>query len=415
VHDLKTNVKMQTLVKISWRNIWRNRSRSLTIITAIVLGLMGGVFSAAMRLALEQQQFEDTVENQVSHIQIHHPGFIANPEARYRIENGRKIAEELNDRNDIVVASPRTVFDGMISTANMNAPVRIKGIDPVTEARTTSLDAIMVEGTYFEQNGRLPSIIIGEALAGDLNAGAGSRIVLTFQDTEGEVVSASFRVEGTYTVTSRSFEERTVFARAPVINDLIGAPEAVTEIAVVIEDPDDYRVVADELANLYPGTEVRHWADLEPSLYYSLEVLNEALIWILIIIIMAVSFGLLNTILMSILERVRELGVLMAIGMKKIRVFSMIVLETTMIAILGGITGLILSFAMVNILGRTGVPVPGGEGLKEFGYASVLYPRLETGFYFEIAVVLVIFAILAAIYPAWKAITLQPAEAVRQE
>jgi putative ABC transport system permease protein len=406
---------MKTLAKISWRNIWRNRSRSLTIITAIILGLMGGVFSAAMRLALEQQQFEDTVENQVSHIQLHHPGFIANPEARYRIENGREIAEELNDRNDIVVASARTVFDGMISTANMNAPARIKGIDPVTEARTTSLDDIMVEGTYFEENGRLPSILMGEALARDLNAGVGSRIVLTFQDTEGEVVSASFRVEGTYSVTSRSFEERTVFAKDSIINDLIGEPAAVTEIAVVIEDPDNYRLVADELENLYPGTEVRHWADLEPSLYYSLEVLNEALIWILIIIIMAVSFGLLNTILMSILERVRELGVLMAIGMKKVRVFSMIVLETTMIAILGGISGLILSFTMVNILGRTGVPVPGGEGLKEFGYASVLYPRLETGFYFEIAIVLVIFAILAAIYPAWKAINLQPAEAVRQE
>ncbi len=406
---------MKTLAKISWRNIWRNRSRSLTIITAIILGLMGGVFSAAMRLALEEQQFEDTVENQVSHIQLHHPGFIANPEARYRIENGREIAEELNDRKDIVVASARTVFDGMISTANMNAPARIKGIDPGIEARTTSLDDIIVEGTYFEENGRLPSIIIGEALAGDLNASVGSRIVLTFQDTEGEVVSASFRVEGTYTVTSRSFEERTVFAKDSVINDLIGAPEAVTEIAVVIEDPDDYRAVADELANLYPGTEVRHWADLEPSLYYSLEVLNEALIWILIIIIMAVSFGLLNTILMSILERVRELGVLMAIGMKKIRVFSMIVLETTMIAIMGGILGLILSFTMVSILGRTGVPVPGAEGLGEFGYASVLYPRLETGFYFEIAIVLVIFAILAAIYPAWKAISLQPAEAVRQE
>jgi putative ABC transport system permease protein len=406
---------MKTLAKISWRNIWRNRSRSLTIITAIILGLMGGVFSAAMRLALEQQQFEDTVENQVSHIQIHHPDFVANPEARYRIENGVEIAGQLNERNDIVVASARTVFDGMISTANMNAPARIKGIDPGIEAKTTSLNEIIAEGTYFEENCRLPSIIIGETLANDLNAGVGSRIVLTFQDTEGEVVSASFRVEGTYTVTSRSFEERTVFAKAGVINELIGAPGAVTEIAVVLEDPDDYRLVAGELAKLYPETTVRHWADLEPALYYSLEVLNQALIWILVIIIMAVSFGLLNTILMSILERVRELGVLMAIGMNKIRVFSMIVLETTMIAILGGIAGLILSFTMVSILGSTGVPVPGGEGLKEFGYASVLYPRLETGFYFEIAVVLVIFAILAAIYPAYKAITLQPAEAVRQE
>jgi putative ABC transport system permease protein len=139
------------------------------------------------------------------------------------------------------------------------------------------------------------------------------------------------------------------------------------------------------------------------------------MIWILIIIIMAVSFGLLNTILMSILERSRELGVLLAVGMKRSKVFSMIVAETTIIALIGGIIGLSMSWGMIRLLGNTGVPIPGGEGLEDFGYASVLYPRLETAFYFEIAIVLVIFAILASVYPAWKAIRLQPAEAVRQE
>ncbi|TVR75516.1 MAG: ABC transporter permease, partial [Marinilabiliales bacterium] len=311
---------MKTLIKISWRNIWRNRSRSATIITAIVLGLMGGVFSAAMRLALEQQQFEDTIDNQVSHIQLHHPDFIANPEAQYHIAGGIEIASEISQRDDITVASPRTVVDGMIASANMNAGVRIKGIDPEIEARTTGLDELLTEGTYLNDNGRLPSIVIGQALANNLNSGVGSRLVLTFQDIEGEIVSSSFRVEGIYKLTSKSFEERTVFINASDLNRIIGEDDIVTEIAVVLENPDDYREVAEILSGLYPDTKVRHWADLQPALYYSLEVLGEALIWILIIIIMAVSFGLLNTILMSILERVRELGVLLAVGMKRRKV-----------------------------------------------------------------------------------------------
>ncbi len=406
---------MKTLIKISWRNIWRNRSRSATIITAIVLGLMGGVFSAAMRLALEQQQFEDTIDNQVSHIQLHHPDFIANPEAQYHIAGGIEIASEISQRDDITVASPRAVVDGMIASANMNAGVRIKGIDPEIEARTTGLDELLTEGTYLNDNGRLPSIVIGQALANNLNSGVGSRLVLTFQDIEGEIVSSTFRVEGIYKLTSKSFEERTVFVNASDLNRIIGENDIVTEIAVVIENPDDYREVAEILSGLYPDTKVRHWADLQPALYYSLEVLGEALIWILIIIIMAVSFGLLNTILMSILERVRELGVLLAVGMKRGKVFSMIVAETTIIALIGGIIGLLMSWGMIEILGNSGVPIPGAEGLEDFGYASVLYPRLETAFYFEIAIVLVIFAVLASLYPAWKAIRLQPAEAVRQE
>ncbi len=406
---------MKTLIKISWRNIWRNRTRSIVIIVAIILGLMGGIFGAAMRLALEQQQFEDTIETQISHIQIHHPEFIANPEARFRIPDGLQIASDLNKRDDINVASPRTVFDGMAATANMNAGIRIKGIDPGIEAQTTGLDELVEEGTYFTENGRIPSVLIGRELANKLNSGVGSRLVMTFQDIEGEVINASFRVEGIYAVTSRAFEERTVFVKASDINEVIGDSQAVTEIALVIDNQDDYRNIAQEIQELYPGTKVRHWADLQPSLYYSLEVLNEALIWILIIVIMAVSFGLLNTILMSILERARELGMLLAIGMKRAKVFSMIVIETTIIALFGGVIGLISSYGMISILNRTGVPIPGGEGLGELGYASVLYPYLEIEFYFEIVVVLVVFAVLASIYPAWKAIRLQPAEAVRQE
>ncbi len=406
---------MKTLIKISWRNIWRNRSRSIIIITALILGLMGGVFSAAMRLALEEQQFEDTIDNQISHIQLHHPDFIANPEARYSIAGGIEIASELSMRDDIAVASARTVVDGMIASANMSSGVRIKGVVPEVEAKTTGLDELLSDGSYFTGGGRLPSVIIGQALADNLNTGVGSRLVLTFQDVDGEIVSSSFRVEGIFKLTSKSFEERTVYLNAAEMSRIVGAEDVVTEIAVVVEEPGEYRNVAEIIGGLYPDVKVRHWADLQPALYYSLEFLGEALIWILIIIIMAVSFGLLNTILMSILERVRELGVLLAVGMKRRKVFSMIVAETTIIAIIGGIIGLLMSWGMIEILGNTGVPIPGGEGLEDFGYASVLYPRIESSFYFEIALVLVIFAIIASLYPAWKAIRLQPAEAVRQE
>jgi len=161
---------MKTLIKISWRNIWRNRTRSLIIIIAIVLGLMGGIFSAAVRLGTEQQQYRESVEHQISHIQIHHPEFIANPEARFRIEDGFEIAEEINKMEGIRIASARTVFDGMVASASMSSGVRIKGIDPETEALTTSLDQLLTEGSYFEAEGRLPSVIIGEALADKLNS-----------------------------------------------------------------------------------------------------------------------------------------------------------------------------------------------------------------------------------------------------
>ena len=408
---------MKTLLKISWRNIWRNRTRSLIIIIAIILGLMGGVFSAAVRLGTEQQQYRESVEHQISHIQIHHPEFIANPEARFRIEDATGIVTAINDMDGVRVAAPRTVFDGMVASASMNSGVRIKGVEPEIEARTTSLNTIITEGSYFEDEGRLPSVIIGEELADKLNVGVGSRIVLTFQDVEGEILSASFRVEALYKVSSTRFEERNVFVKGTVINSFIGDEKAVNEIAILIDNAEDYRIITNELRAKYPSLEVRHWADIMPALFYALEFLDQSLIWLVGIIIMGVSFGLLNTILMSVLERIREFGVLMAIGMKKAMVFGMILLETTLVSLIGGIAGLVLSFGMVEYLNKRGLDLSsvGGDGLAEFGYASVIYPDIDPTFYFQILAVVVVFAILASIYPAWKSIRLVPAEAVRTE
>jgi len=408
---------MNTLIKVAWRNIWRNKARSLIIITALIIGVIGAIFSAAVRLGVEQQQFKDTVEHQISHIQIHHPEFIANPEARYRISEGLQMAEEIRNRPDVMITSPRTVFDGMGASANLTTGIRIKGIDPQREAETTGLDQLIEKGTYFSERGRLPSVIIGKELAENLNSDVGSRIVLTFQDIEGEIISASFRVEGLYRIADRAFEKRTVFVDAKEINQLIGDADAVSEIAVVLNDLDKYRSVASELQTAYSDAKVRHWADIVPFLYFSLEFLERNLIWIFGLIILGVSFGLLNTILMSVLERVRELGVLMAIGMKKAKVFSMVVLETTMLSIIGGFIGLVLSFGLVQYLSSQGLDLSGvgGEGLGEFGYAAVIYPELTLGMYFQLGFLIIVFAIIAALYPAWKAIRLVPAEAVRQE
>lgn len=382
---------------------------------ALVLGIMGGIFSAAIRLAAEEQQFEDAIENMISHIQIHHPEFLANPEVRHRIPSGPDLAEELSQRPGIVQVSPRTVMDGMAASANMSTGVRIKGVDPRTESLTTKLDELLVEGTYFQEDWRLPPIIVGRRLANELMVGVGSRIVLTFQDVHGEMISASFRIEGLYKVTSSRFEESVIYARAEDVNALVGDEGAVSEIAVILDDVDRYREATADLREAYPDLMIRHWADMDPALHYALEVLDNLLIWIVGIIILGVSFGLLNTILMSILERVRELGVLLAVGMKRVKVFTMVVMETTLISIIGGLAGLLLSYVMIRILNVRGVNIPGAEGLEEFGFAAVLYPNVDLGFYFQIGILVVVFAIVASIYPAWKAIRLAPAEAVRAE
>ncbi len=401
---------------IAWRNVWRTPSRSAIIIAAIALGLLGGNFIAALSTGLLNQSFVETIRHRVSHIQMHHPDFIANPEPQHGIEDGGDILRQVRERNGVRAAAARLAFDGMVASATMSSGVRIIGVDPLSESETTQMNARIEEGTYFADPGRLPPVVIGRELAENLRSGLGSRIVLTFQDTAGELISASFRVEGIFSLNSRTFEERNLFVKKTDLAELAGAPGAVTEIAVLLED-DRHREVADEMQESFPHVEVRSWEKLAPDLYFQHQMVGQSLMWVIAIILMGASFGILNTILMSVFERTRELGVLMSIGMKKAGVFKMIIMETTMLAVTGGAAGLAISFVFVKYIGRRGIDLTavGGQNLRELGFSPEIYPDLEPVFYLRVAVMVVVFAVLAAIYPALKAIKLLPAEAVRKE
>ncbi len=407
---------MRTLIKIAWRNIWRNTSRSVILILAIVFGLVGGNFIVSIYLGLIQQNFRDTIERQISHIQIHDPDFVKDNEAQYRIADGLRIVEEINRHPDVKSAAGRTVMHGMAASPHLSTGNRIVGVHPDREIQTTGFDRQIEEGTYFKEEGRLPSVVIGRELAGKLRSDIGSRIVLTFMDIHGEMISSSFRIEGIYAI-GKGYEERMVFVRAHDINELIGDQNAVTEIAVLLHDNDAFKRITDELEYTYAGLTVRSWDQLAPDLRFQLEVGEQSVIWIIAIILFGVAFGILNSILMSIFERTRELGMLLSIGMKKIKVFGMVIIETVLLSLTGGAIGLVLSFGLVKLLQQRGVDLSaiGGENLRELGFSPFVYPELAAAFYFQVAILVVFFAVISSIYPAIKAIRLVPAEAVRQE
>ena len=408
---------MRILPLIAWRNIWRNKRRSLVIITSIALGLTGGNFISSAYIGMMNQTFEETIEKQISHIQIHNPDFIAEREVRHDIENAHQIADSLRNHPDILSVAARTVLDGMIASPRLSAGVNIIGVEPEWELRTTNFDEQITEGTYFEETGRLPSIIIGRELARRLQARPGSRLVLTFQDIEGEILSGSFRVEGIFRSAATAYEEMTVFVESYELNKLVGDPAIVTEIAILLHDHDQYIELTRELENALPELAVRSWDQIAPDLEFIIEITQASLMWIMAIIILGVAFGILNTILMSVLERTHELGMLMSVGMKRARIFSMVVLETVFLSLTGGAAGFTVSFFLVRFLNQSGMDLTamGGEVLRDFGFSPVIYPELHLGFYIQVGIMIVLFAILASIYPAIKAVKLQPAAAVRKQ
>ena len=404
------------MIKISWRNIWRNPLRSFTMIIAIMAGLWGGLFAASLAGGLISQRFKTGVEQEFSHLQIHHPEFIIEHHPQFVIEDAEKIARHLNQDNRVRAFSARSLVNGMLASANLTNGVNVRGIDPEMETATTGLGSNIVEGEYLSHELRNP-VLIGHALATRMKVEPGSRVVLTFQDLNNELVSVACRVAGIFRTANSMFDEQNIYMMHRDLNALLGRDEIVNEIAIVLEDLEQADAFAQNYRELFPQYTTRTWAELSPQMALYTQMGMTMFMVILFIILLALAFGLLNTMLMSVFERVKELGMLMSIGMSKGRVFSMILFETIFLTLTGASLGMLLGWATTSWLGNRGMnlAVVGGDSLESFGFEAMIYPELEPSFYAILTLLVIFTALATAIYPALKALRLRPAEAVRAE
>ncbi len=407
---------MKTLIKISWRNIWRNRQRSLTMILAITVGLWGGLFAASIATGLMDQRFKTGVEQEFSHIQVHNPEFLRESHPRHGIANWDTLQNELSANDTVVAFSGRTLVSGMIASANMTQGVNLLGVNPQMEAQTSSLKINLKEGEYFKED-MLNPLLLGKSLADQMNVRIGSRLVITFQDLNNELISTSCRVSGIYQTANSAFDQRNIYLLQTDLNNYLGDTTIVTQAAMLLKDhklSDDF---SDSLQKKHPELNIRTWAEVSPQLAFYNEMGMTMFMIILFIILLALAFGLLNTMLMSVFERVKELGMLMSIGMNKKRVFVMILLETIFLSLSGAASGMAASYLTLLSLKDKGINLaPLGAGsLSEFGFEPVVYPQLEVSFFIFLTIMVVAAAILTGIYPALKALRLNPAEAVKAD
>jgi putative ABC transport system permease protein len=407
---------MKLLLKISWRNVWRNPKRSLVMIIAITAGLWGGIFAGSLSFGLMEQRFKTSIEQHISHLQMHHPGFLVDQNVKNGISEWPEIRETLSNDHAVSAFTGRTMLNGMLASANLTVGINIIGIDPAAESATTGLDKNIVEGGFFDEEIRNP-VLVGKKLAEKTKIRERSRIVLTFQDVEGELVSATFRVAGIFRTANSGFDERNVYLLQTGLAGYVGGEAIINEIAVAVKEIDEVHEVAGVYREKFPEITIRTWNEVSPELGFMMEMVSSMLMFVLVIILFALAFGLVNTMLMSVFERVRELGVLMAVGMNKRRVFLMVMFETVFLTLLGAKGGVLMGYGTMAFFGRRGMDlaVVGGDSLNEFGFPSTVYPTLEGSFFVMLALLVIITALATAIYPSLRALKLNPAEAVRKE
>jgi ABC-type lipoprotein release transport system permease subunit len=301
----------------------------------------------------------------------------------------------------------------MISSPRAGAGVVISGIDPAREKEVTDMASRVREGSYFQSGKRNP-VLVSHSLCEKLGVRLGSKIVLTFQDAQNAITAGAFRIAGIFRSENSLFDESNVFVLRETLARLTGLPARVHEIAVRLDRPADIENTAAKLHAGYPGLKIRTWKQIEPELEYLHEI-NKLMMFIFMgIILFALAFGIVNTMLMVVLERTRELGMLVALGMTRRKVFAMIVLETVFLSAAGALFGFLIGIAAVNGLGETGIDLGYfAEGLSSYGISHIVHPRLRAGDYPGLACLVAGTALLSSIYPAARALRINPARAVR--
>ena len=401
------------ILKIAWRNIWRNKLRSLVVIIAMTIGIVSSIFIMAFSWGAYQSRITDAIEGEISHLQIHNDQFRENYEIKDVINNSNQIISQLDKNEAIKSYSPRLKVMAGIQSARVMSNTFLIGIDTSKEIATTAISKKLTAGKFLSGTKSIP-IVLSEKLMADLKLGLKKKPVVQFMDANGDLVRLKFKIVGTYKTNSNLFDQMNAFVLDSDIRPHLKVGNNYHEIAILLHDSKQIETVKNEL-DVPKSTKIETWKEIMPEMAMAVDTFDQNMGIVIFIIMLAIAFGIINTMLMAILERVREIGMLMAIGMNKLKVFVMIMLETIMLGFAGVPLGLLGAFGLVSWLGKKGINLSAySDGLSEFGFNPIIYPSLSTAYYFKMAGAVLIVAFLASIIPARQALKLKPVEAIRK-
>ena len=402
------------LIKIARRNIWRSNKRSLIIIVAVSIGLWAGIFMVAFYNGMIEQRINSAISDELSHIQLHHPEFRKEYEIKYFLPEGSKMLGKIKNDSDVKAATGRIIIKGMIASASGSSGITINGILAAEEQTITNLSRKIIKGNYFYPD-KNNEIILSEKLRKKLKLNLKKKTIITFQDKEGNLASAAFRITAIYKTINAPYDDSNVFVKITDVDSLAGIPNAINEIAILLKSNTALDESQKKLKQEFPTTEIKNWMEISPELGLTISVGDQMVFIFMGIILLALAFGIVNTMMMAVLERTREIGMLLALGMNKLKIFMMIVLETLFLILAGCPVGMLLAFTTIAITQKTGIDFSQfSQAYSSFGYSSIIYPSLTARQFGIVMLLVLITALFSALFPARRALKLNPAESLKK-
>ena len=405
---------MNIVLRLAWRNLWRHARRTWLTIGAMVFSNTLLVFMISFQFSMYELMIDNSLRVFTGHMQVQAPGYNDDQKMRQVVPGVQDLAEQLrNDLDSDTVAARGWAF-GLASSEARSYGVGIYGVEPEFEGRVSNIPGLIEEGRFLEEIDAM-EIVIGAVLARNLRVGVGDELTLLGSGLDGSFAAAVVVVVGIFESGVKEVDRNIAEMPLGTFQDVFYMNGAGHQVVLQAPTLEDAPALQRQVAARLPGDLIVHdWTVLQPGLKQAIQADMSSAFFMYGILVILVAFSVLNTQLMSVLERTHEFGVVMALGMKPGRLGRLVMLETALMGLLGFLLGSAAGALLTYWLSVNGLSYPGMEEMAaNFNLPGRVYPQVSlTKTVFGPAVVFV-FTLLAAVYPAWRLRRLHPVEAMR--
>jgi putative ABC transport system permease protein len=408
--------------RLAWRNVWRNPRRTALSVAATVFAVVLVVFMVGMADGSHERMIEDAVRLASGHVAISGKGYRNSMTLEQFVPWDGRVEAAIESADGVRAWAPRISSFALISMEDRSHGGMVIGVDPARERNVTKFMENVYQGRFVAETPApgQREVVLGRKLAERLGAGIGDEVLFYGVAYSLETAYELFTVVGTMALPDPRLERNLAIVHIDVASEFYVYEDRITEVAILAESADLSEALLAELETLFAGPlgdelELQDYADMMPGLVELILIDDAGMYIMLAILIVVVGFGILNTILMAILERTRELGVILALGLKPMALFRMVYLESMMLAGVGLAIGLLLSVPVLAWLNGVDIPLTGdiSKATEIWGMEPVLVFKLLPRNPIGSAITILVVAILAALYPALKASRARPVDALR--
>lgn len=400
---------------LAWRNLWRNRRRTLITAGAIFFAVMLSVVMNSIQQGVYEKMIDNIVGLYSGYVQVHQKGYWDEQTMDFTFADAPEVRQEVMNHPRVSTAVPRLESFALAASTEKTAPTSVVGTDPELEHQLTKLKDKVVAGTFLTNADK--GVMVAEGLAEKLGLALGDTLILMGQGYQGINAVGQFEIKALLHFGSPELNKAVTYMPLPEAQFLYAAPDRLTAYALAIDRGSAAVKTANQLEEVLPAEtyEVMDWKEMMPEMIQLMEVDQGGNYVTLGILYLVVAFGIFGTVLMMTQERRFEFGLMLSVGMKRIKLIGMTLIEMLFMALLGVGAGILVSLPIAYNLHHNPVPLGGdmAETYANYGFEAVITASLDPSIFSTQAIIVLVLTLLISIYPAIRISRLDPVSAMR--